>query len=53
LFKVKDTRTVREAFSKPPDGLTPIVPVLRAILQAKNMDKTAKKNVLIVIATDG
>ncbi len=53
MFKIKDTKKVHEAFNKPPDGLTPIVPVLRAILQTKNMDKTAKEKILIVIATDG
>lgn len=52
-MKIKDTKKIHEAFDKPPDGQTPIVPALRAILQAKQMDAAAKKKVLIVIATDG
>lgn len=53
MFKITDTKKVHEVFNKPPNGQTPLVPVLRAILQAKHMDRTAKKNLLIVIATDG
>lgn len=53
VLKVSDTKKIRETFAKPPNGLTPMVPALRAILQAKKMDKTAKEKVLIVIATDG
>ena len=53
LLKITDTKKMRETFAKPPNGLTPTVSALRAILQAKKMDKTAKEKVLIVIATDG
>ncbi|UJR27722.1 hypothetical protein I4U23_008999 [Adineta vaga] len=53
MLKVKDTKKVHELFEKPPNGLTPMVAALRAIIQAKNMDKTGRKNILILIATDG
>jgi hypothetical protein len=52
-LKITDTKKVHELFNVPPNGMTPMVPTLRAILQAKNMDKTAKKNLLIIIITDG
>ena len=53
MLKVKDTKKVHELFEKPPNGLTPMVPALRAIIQAKSMDSSTKKNILILIATDG
>jgi hypothetical protein len=52
-LKITDTKKAHESFNQPPNGQTPMVPALRAILQAKGMDKTAKKNLLILIATDG
>ena len=53
MLKVKDTKKVHELFERPPNGLTPMVPALRAIIQAKSMDSSTKKNILILIATDG
>lgn len=53
LLKITDTKKIQETFSKPPNGLTPMVPALRAILQAKYMDKAANQKIVIVIATDG
>ncbi|CAF1011444.1 unnamed protein product [Adineta steineri] len=53
MLKVTDTKKVHELFEKPPNGLTPMVPALRAILKEKNMDNTANRNVLILIVTDG
>ena len=53
LLKVKNTKPVHDEFNKQPVGLTPIVPALRSILQARRLDNLADKDVLILIATDG
>jgi hypothetical protein len=52
MLNMTDTKMIHEAFAKPPNGLTPLDPVLRSILQSKSIDKTAKQNLLILIATD-
>ena len=52
LLNVVDARFVHQAFSQPPDGLTPLVPALRRILSAKRT-QTYEKKLLILVATDG
>ncbi len=52
LMNVTDARVVQQEFNNPPQGLTPITPVLRNILAAKRSISYEKK-LLILIATDG
>jgi Mg-chelatase subunit ChlD len=52
MLNITDTRHVRQVFSTPPQGLTPLVPALRRILAAKR-NQTYEKKLLILVATDG
>ena len=52
IMNVNNIQTIRHVFNAPPQGLTPLVPALRRILQAKR-SQTFEKKLLILIATDG
>ena len=52
LLNVTNAQAVRQAFSYPPQGLTPLVPALRRILAAKR-GQSLEKKLLILVATDG
>jgi len=52
MLNVTDTRYVRQVFNTPPQGLTPLVPALRRILEAKR-NQNYEKKLLILVATDG
>ncbi|CAF1170310.1 unnamed protein product [Didymodactylos carnosus] len=50
---VTNISQLNECFSSKPQGMTPIVPVLRNILQTKGSQAQQGKKLLIFIATDG
>ena len=52
-LKVKDPQTVDEAFTKPPRGYTPLVPVLEHIFKLPMTRRGADKKLLVFVATDG
>jgi hypothetical protein len=52
VLSVKHASQLATAFSRPPNGLTPITRVLRQILQAKQ-NEIQERKLLIIIATDG
>ncbi|CAF1390103.1 unnamed protein product [Didymodactylos carnosus] len=52
MLHVKDSSELTPAFATPPAGLTPIVRVLREVLEEKRVEIQERK-LLILIATDG
>ena len=53
VSNVMDPTTVDQLFQIPPDGFTPLVPVLEKIFQSGLSDHEGNKNLLILVATDG
>lgn len=51
--KVKDPRVVDEAFTIPPSGYTPLVPVLDKIFQSPLSQSGRDKKLLVFVASDG
>ena len=52
MLGVTDSSQVKQAFQYPPQGYTPIVKTLNAVMAA-NRQKLSEKNCLLILATDG
>ena len=52
MLNMTNTQAMHHLFNARPQGLTPLVPVLRRILNSKR-SLTYQKKLLILIATDG
>ena len=53
LRHVKDPAQVQQIFSKPPEGYTPLVPVLEKVFRLPASRRGHDKKLLVFIATDG